>query len=66
MDNQTNTVKVACRTNIDAYHKKDWPSYFVCRPVIGDYVMSKCGMARLKIVSITHAPGGFLSIELHN
>lgn len=46
-------INVCCRTNIDDYRGKEWPTVFACRPVKGDAVQAKCG-AVLHIVGITH------------
>jgi len=47
-------VKVFCNTNLDAYKKEIWPDSFGCRPIIGDFVLSKNGV-RLRICEITHS-----------
>ncbi len=69
-------IRVQCRTNIDDYKGKDWPTKMICRPLKGDSVQASCG-ARLHVVGITHivAPndrwnsedGGkpYLIVELH-
>jgi hypothetical protein len=42
-----------CRTNIDEGRGKEWPTDFVTRPQVGDYVASASGYT-LKVASITH------------
>jgi len=47
-------IRVRCRTNLDDYRGKSWPTIFTCRPILGDLVRAECG-AVLKIRGITHA-----------
>lgn len=47
-------IKVRCRTNIDEYRGKLWPTVLSCRPILGDYVQERDGTDSLKIVDITH------------
>lgn len=70
-------IKVRCRTNLDDYKLREWPTIMVCRPLKGDAVADRTGRYRLYIVGITHAVGAvnqldselagepFLMIELH-
>lgn len=46
-------IRVRCTTNLDAFKDQVWPQIFVCRPVIGDVVLSHSGM-RLHIVEVRH------------
>lgn len=61
--------RVRCRTNLDNYHREEWPTEMCCRPIKGDSVSAKSGK-KLKIVQVTHMYEGerdpYLEIELHN
>jgi len=62
-------IKVRCRTNLDNYHKEQWPTEMCCRPIQGDTVASKTGKV-LKVVQVRHALDRseipYLEVELHN
>jgi len=74
MDNTI--INVRCRTNLDKYKGKDWPTIMSCRPLKGDRVVAKCG-ATLHVVDVTHTVGApnlldtelagvpYLIVELH-
>lgn len=53
-------IKVYCRTNMDDYKGKDWPTEMICRPLKGDRVRASCG-ASLRVVDVTHATRSDLS-----
>jgi len=57
-----NTIRVKCRTNLDAYKHEKWPTELCCMPFVGHYVQSESG-ASLKIVAITHCYIPYLSSE---
>lgn len=54
MEKGEKMIKVRCRTNLDAYKGKSWPTVVACRPMVGDYVQVRGSQDRLKIVGITH------------
>jgi len=57
--------KVHCRTNLDSFKSKRWPTELNYRPLIGERIEAKQGGWNLKIVAITHRCNGTLLIELH-
>ena len=66
-------IRCRCQTNLDEYHRVNWPNYLCCKPEIGDRVKSINHNKILKIVGITHrvddgstgVRGPYLEIELH-
>jgi len=50
-------IKGRCTTNLDDYHREEWPTSFVVVPRKGDYVASASGK-RLKVVYVMHIQVG--------
>jgi len=71
-----NAIPGSCFTNLDDYKDTEWPTHFVTRPIVGDYVegRSRDGKRRPKlcVIAITHTTvrhGNHtyptLTVELH-
>lgn len=58
-------IKVYCRTNMDDYKGKDWPTEMICRPLKGDRVRASCG-ASLRVVDVTHATRSGYNLSAFN
>jgi hypothetical protein len=48
------SIPVQCYTNLEEYKGERWPDTMACRPIVGDRVESKSGLAILAVRSVMH------------